>query len=139
MTPIRPPNPLQSLAWLKTGPLKCVKDLCARDGTLIFRAGEQYACRVTGRRVWWEELKQTSSGTVETVEKEGFESAFKVTDCRGMERWFEEWRLGLKTEGESFTIQQMVEHFDIPEVKTLADERPDEYKAAIEKIKCLTR
>lgn len=144
MTPIRPLTPLQRLAWIEDTRLACTQSLTHPDGTLMFQAGESYPVLAHLTKVIWREEKTVADGSKGLIECSGFESAFRVTDRGGTDRWFVEHRLGRQTEitplsDHDFNIQELLEHFEIPDVPDLAVERKAEYEAAKERILCLTR
>jgi hypothetical protein len=143
MTPIRPPSPLQALAYLTKGQIICRKDF-APDGPLLFRAGQSYRMVVMYVRSSWYEMRQTATGSTQRVDYAGYETGFKIADDSGTDRWFRELRLGRHVTmkpitAHDFTLHELIEHFEIPKVESLSEARTSEYQQAIEKLKCLTK
>jgi len=144
MTPIRTPSRLQRLAWIEPEQLECIKDAYHPDGTLMFRRGETYLVEPHLTTVRWREDKPTATGETMSAEFSGQETAFRIFDVGGHERWFVEQRLGRRVvltpiSDHDFTFQELLEHFEPPAVNSIAESRPQEYREAIERIKCLTQ
>lgn len=141
MTPILRPDALRRLAWLKSGAIRCRADFPAEQP--FFRAGVDYPVKPQLVRVTWKEPKTTSMGQIERVEFTGIEYAFLLHDEQKIERWFCENRLGRRVSVEplsakDYSLQDLVTHFEIPEVPDLAITRKADYEAARERLLCLT-
>lgn len=141
--PIRQPGPLQRLAWVKEGKLACCKDMAHPNGTLMFQAGKGYSVHRHMVLVEWREPKPTATGGIQPVEYSGYEMAFVITDDSQTKRWFIECRLGRNAKlqpvtDNDFNLADLIAHFEIPEVPTIAEHRAEEYASAKERIMCLT-
>jgi predicted RNA methylase len=139
--PIVPLTKIQRLGYLDDND----DILCLKDLSLRFRAGVRYTMRTETFRIrrWGTKLNLT--GERDEVEWEGSELALFIKDGEGIERLFMEERLkghdvrlSIQNEGEpspiEFNLQQLVEHFEIPEVPDVSQTRPEEYSKMLERL-----
>lgn len=141
--PLRPPRGLQRLAWLTDCEIKCRKIFFHPSDPVMFIPGESYPLKAQIVRVNWDERKPRSTGNPEHTELTGFESAFVVKDHSNVERWFLEARLGRNVQLRNvtdldFTLQDLIEHFEVPDVPTIAEQKPEEYLNARTRLLFLT-
>ncbi len=125
----------------------------SRLQTSDFRAGQRYRLRSTTVLVKRQGVKVNLQGDQEAVELDGQELAFFLTDGHGRELVFMEARLrepgvtvsiikpGVRevlrrmTDADlepcpiDYTVQELVEHFDIPEVPDVSLVFPEQYQA----------
>jgi hypothetical protein len=130
--PLYPLPELQRLGYLDEKDfLKCKKDLVAEDQTL-FRAGQAYP--LTSRSVSVTRFGQRPNleGEMETIEYSGQELALLLQDEKSQQCCFMEARLRdpkVKVDiGIDFTLQELAEHFVIPEVPDIAAIDPEGFK-----------
>ena len=141
MTPILQPDAIRRLAWIKAGPIKCVKDFPVEQP--FFLAGREYHVEPKSLKVQWKDNRKTSLGNVENIRFTGIESAFIIKNEQQVDCWFTEKRLGREVAmtpiaPNEYSFQELIEHFEIPAVDDLSTTRKAEYEAARERIKCLT-
>ena len=152
--PIVPLTKIQRLGYLDDNDdILCVKDLGgagvspAKDAVpaAVFKAGVRYTIRTETIRIrrWGTKLNLT--GERDEVEWEGSELALFIKDGDGIERLFMEERLkghdvrlSIQNEGDpspiEFNLQQLIDHFEIPEVPDVSQTRPEEYRKMLERL-----
>ena len=167
--PLYPLSPIQRLGFLdEADEIVCVKDLLDDDGgddvrSPRFKADRHYALRSTTVAVKRSGQKRNLAGELDDVEWDGCELAFFIKDETGVERIFmegrlrdESVRLSLLKAGEKpgrqdehdlevcvidHTLNQLIEHFTIPDVPDVATVNPQGYQQNIkllEEIENLT-
>jgi len=158
--PIRPLNEIQRLGFLdEQDTILCTKPLAG------FTAGTRYELYTTTVSVNRSGSKMNVCGELDAVEWSGSELCIYLRDAGGTARCFMEARLrndkvrvllpvenrkppekGKLTDDEEhrihidFTLQDLVEHFQIPEVPSVAELHPDLYQrnlAALHEIEAL--
>jgi len=155
--PLYPLSKIQRLGYLdEQDEIQCIKNL---NGA--FTEGRNYSLCSTTLAVKRSGAKMNLEGELDEVEWNAQELAFFITDNAGVERCFMEARLrdpnieinlllpngkpGRKRDlGEKcridFTLQELVEHFQIPEVPDVATLNPEGYQrnlAALDEIVAL--
>jgi hypothetical protein len=148
--PLYPLPKIQRLGYLdEQDDILCCKSFGNSAGA-NFVAGRRYFLRSTTVATKRSGTKVNNLGLLDDVEWNGQELAFFITDQTGIERCFMEGRLreekvqinlirpGSKGRKErdledecaiDFTLQQLVEHFVIPEVPDVATRLPEQYAA----------
>jgi hypothetical protein len=154
--PLCPLPKIQRLGFLdEQDDILCCKTLSAPQSAFV--SGKRYAIRSTTVATNRSGTKMNLSGLLDDVEWNGQELAFFVTDESGVERCFMEGRLreenvtinlirpgatGRKARdiepdpcAIDFTLQELVEHFVIPEVPDVAALQPKQYAGHIRTLK----
>jgi len=149
--PLYPLPTIQRLGYLdEQDDILCCKSLAGRSGS-DFIAGKRYFLRSTTVATKRAGTKMNNVGLLDEVEWNGQELAFFITGESGMERCFMEGRLleenvtlnlikpGTRGRKErdlepdvcviDFSLQQLVDHFIIPEVLDVATLHPGQYDA----------
>ena len=148
--PLYPLPKIQRLGYLdEQDDILCCKSFGNPAGA-HFVAGSRYFLRSTTVATKRSGTKVNNLGLLDDVEWNGQELAFFITDQSGVERCFMEGRLreekvkinlirpGSKGRKDrdledecaiDFTLQQLVEHFVIPEVPDVATRLPEQYAA----------
>ena len=146
--PLYPLAAVQRLGYLDEQDAIC----CSKNLGGCFKADHAYALRSTTIAVKRSGQKMNLSGELDEVEWDGQELAFYIMDDTGAEKVFMEARLkadniklsilkpgdkpckqdpnayGVEPCAIDFTLQQLVEHFIIPEVPDVAKLNPDGYQ-----------
>ncbi len=145
--PLYPLPPMQRLGYLDEEEfITCRKDLGLR-----YRSGTSY--RVSSKTVKVRRMGQRPNleGDMEDIEYSGQELALFIEDEEGLNLCFMEARLrepGITLDFDDakerahpidFTLQELAEHFDIPDVPDIAALKPEEYAAQVEKLAQLER
>jgi predicted RNA methylase len=162
--PLYPLSPIQRLGYLdEQDEIVCRKDLFSttpplhHSNTPSFRSDRRYALRSTTVAVKRDGEKLNERGQHDHVQWDGQELAFFITDDSGVERVFMEARLRSKDirisilkPGEKpgqqdednielcpidFTLHDLVEHFEIPEVPDVARVNPQGYQHNLNLLK----
>ena len=137
--PLRALNPIQRLGYLdEQDEIACCRDLLPH-----FVAGRRYPIRTLTISVLRQGTKMNLSGLLDEVEWTGSELCIYLKDGTGAERTFMEARLRgddvhlcldpqddreENTVKIDYTLQQLVEHFLIPEVPDVATVHPELYQ-----------
>ena len=133
-SPLYPLSQIQRLGYLDDNDdVLCLKDLPG------FAAGQRYTIRTETISVQRSGKKMNLTGELDEVQWEGSELALFIRDGDGIERLFMEERLRaddvrLSIQDENspspieFNLQQLVEHFEIPEVPDVAAIHPERYQ-----------
>jgi predicted RNA methylase len=136
--PLYPLNKIQRLGYVdENDTLLCVKDL----GT-VFKAGVSYELKAETVRTTRAGTKMNLEGSLDEVQYDGSELAIWLITPDGEQKLFMDARLmdssvklSIQKEGEpspiNFTLHQLVEHFQIPEVPDVATINPEGYQANI--------
>lgn len=130
-----PLNKIQCLGYVdEHDTLECLIDL-GRD----FKAGQRYRLRTETIRVIREGTKMNNEGGLDDCEYDGAELAIFLDGARGEKLFMEarhvadNVRLSIQDEGEPspihYTLNQLVDHFDIPHVPDVAALNPADYDA----------
>jgi|CZKV01.1.fsa_nt_gi hypothetical protein len=131
--PLYPLNKIQRLGYIEEqDTILCLKDLGK-----WFNAGDRYVLRMETIRVTRNGTKMNLEGALDDVQYDGSELAIFIESPDG-ERLFMEARhmdasvkLSIQDVGKPspihFTLQQLVDHFEIPEVPDVATINPDGY------------
>jgi len=134
-SPLYPLTKIQRLGYLDDNDdILCLSDLDAS-----FSAGRRYTIRTETISVARTGTKMNLTGGVDAVSWEGSELALFIKDDEGIERLFMEERLRapnvrLSIQAENapspieYNLQQLVEHFEIPEVPDVAVKNPAGYR-----------
>ena len=151
--PLRPLNDIQRLGYLdEQDEIKCQRDLIGAGGTFI--AGNRYRIRTLTISVSRSGTKMNNSGELDDVEWTGSELCIYLKDEHGVERTFMEARLRNEDvtlslpdnggpdavsdeEGQvkiDNTLQQLIEHFIIPEVPDVATLNPEIYQRNVDML-----
>ena len=122
--PLYPLPELQRLGYLDEEDfLHCKQDL-SREGEILFRAGQNYPLTSRSVSVTRTGHRPNLEGELETIEYSGQELALLVRDETAQQRCFMEARLRdpkVKVDiGVDFTLQELAEHFVIPDVPDIA-------------------
>lgn len=130
--PLYPLPELQRLGYLDEEDfLKCKKDL-AIEGQTLFRAGQAYPLTSRSVSVTRSGLRPNLEGEMETIEYSGQELALLLQGEKGRQRCFMETRLRdpkVKVDiSIDFTLQELAEHFVIPEVPDIAAVDPEGFQ-----------
>ncbi len=153
--PLYPLTPIMRLAYLDEQD----QILCERNLGKYFRADRHYKIRSTTVAVRRSGTKINLAGLPDDVEWDGQELAFFITDDRGREQVFMEARLrtekvrvsilkpdekpGRQDEDNvevlqiDFTLQELVQHFNIPDVLDVARINPEGYQRNLETLKLI--
>jgi hypothetical protein len=152
-SPLYPLSKIQRLGYLdENDDILCVNDLdlggSRGDEALtsgpeprtqspkpVFQAGQSYQIRTETLSVKRTGRKMNLTGELDDVQWEGSELALYIKDLAGLEHLFMEERLradnvrlSIQAEGDpspiEYNLQQLVEHFDIPEVPDVAAKDP---------------
>ena len=105
----------------------------------VFQTGQRYQIRTETLSVKRTGRKLNLTGELDDVQWEGSELALYIKDLAGLEHLFMEERLradnvrlSIQAEGDpspiEYNLQQLVEHFDIPEVPDVAAKDPAAYQ-----------
>jgi hypothetical protein len=105
----------------------------------LFRAGQRYTIRTETIAIKRTGRKMNLTGQLDDVLWEGSELALFIKDNNGAERLFmderlraEDVRLSIQAEDApspiEFNLQQLADHFDIPEVPDVATKNPEAYQ-----------
>ncbi len=140
--PLYPLSKIMRLGFLdEQDDILCEQSL--RSRALHFSSGTRYALRSLTVQVKRNGSKVNNVGGLDAVEWNGQELAFYITDNTGVERIFMDERLRDETvslnlltedgeEGDGlvmdFTLQELVDHFNIPEVPDVAQVNPERYQ-----------
>ncbi len=151
-SPLYPLSQIQRLGYLDDNDdILCLKDLWLVDGVTTlggtplppgeptFKAGQRYTIRTETISVTRVGQKMNLTGSLDDVSWEGSELALFIRDGDGLERLFMEGhlaqpnvRLSIQAEGApspiEFNLQQLIEHFEIPEVPDVAAVHPEAYQ-----------
>ena len=151
-SPLYPLSQIQRLGYLDDNDdILCLKDLWLVDGVTslggtpkppgepTFKAGQRYTIRTETISVTRAGQKMNLTGSLDDVSWEGSELALFIRDGDGIERLFMEGhlaqpnvRLSIQAEGApspiEFNLQQLIEHFEIPEVPDVAAVHPEAYQ-----------
>lgn len=148
--PLYPLDPIKRLGYLdEQEEITCVKDVMIGHRT-VYRTDHGYKLRSATIAVKRSGQKLNTEGLYDDVEWDGQELAFFITDEYGSEQVFmearlreENVRLSLLRPGErpgeqderrlektaiDFTLQELVEHFMIPDVPDVARVNPEGYQ-----------
>ena len=158
--PLYPLPKIQRLGYLdEQDDILCCKNLGGLFDT-DFVPGRHYPIRSTTVATQRAGTKMNNLGLPDEVEWNGQELAFFITDGHGVERCFMEGRLrdenvklnlirpGAKGRKErdlgdecaiDFTLQELIEHFVIPEVPDVATRLPQQYEAHRQTMHEITR
>jgi hypothetical protein len=144
--PLYPLPGLQRLGYLEEGDsILCKKDL-VRDGTTLYKAGESYALATQSVCVTRRGFRPNLAAEMEEVEYSGSELATYITDATGTQRCFMEGRLREQnvsldgypaTEKIEFTLQELDEHFIIPDVPDVAVLNPEAFQSHLAQLEQL--
>lgn len=152
--PLYPLPEIKRLGYLdEQDSIECKKDLTNGLGDICFKAGQAYQLRSLTVQVNRTGTKLNLHGFVDRMEWNGSELGFFIKDDAGMERLFMEGRLrdpsikvtmsiaaGAKDIAEKvgadssvlcaidFTLQELVDHFTIPDVPDVATLDPEGYQ-----------
>ena len=149
---------IQRLGYLdENDDILCLKDLCL-DERLIFQAGERYPLATQSVRFTRTQMKPNLHGFDEELELSGQELAILIQarpdpsarqkaatrkvlepsegkQFRFMDAALRAGNVKIGSDDGSdyihFTLQNLVEHFDIPEVPPIAETNPDQYQSFI--------
>ena len=161
-SPLYPLSQSQRLGYLdEEDDILCLKDLWL-DGIQVpstlnpppsslnplFKAGQRYTLRTETISVKRSGQKMNLTGELDDVEWEGSELALFIKDGEGFERLFMEERLRgddvrLSIQAEDapspieFSLQQLAEHFEIPEVPDVAAVNPTGYQHNLALLKLI--
>jgi len=113
-----------------------------------FRAGTRYAIRTETIRVKRSGTKMNLTGERDEVEWEGSELALFIRDGEGIERLFMEERLrgkdvtlSIQDQGApspiEYNLQDLIQHFEIPEVPDVALVHPAAYQKNLEALELI--
>ena len=134
-SPLYPLKPIQRLGYLdENDDILCLKDIGHR-----YLAGHRYKLRTETVSLKRAGEKMNLQGELDAVEWSGSELAIFIAGESGDEYLFmDEWLrsrdvvLSIQKEGEpspiAHTLQQLVDHFEIPEVPDISVTRPAEYE-----------
>jgi len=141
-SPLYPLSQIQRLGYLDDNDdILCLHDLrwpqSLREPP--FRAGQRYTIRTETIAVIRAGKKMNLTGTMDDVSWEGSELALFIRDAAGIERLFMEdhlrqpnVRLSIQKEGApspiEFNLQDLIAHFEIPEVPDVAAVHPEAYQ-----------
>jgi hypothetical protein len=144
--PLYPLPGLQRLGYLEEeDSILCKADL-VRDGATLYKAGESYALATQSVCVTRLGFRPNLAAEMEEVEYSGSELATYITDATGTQRCFMEDRLREQnvsldgypdTEKIDFTLQELDEHFVIPDVPDVASVNPDAFQANLAQLQQL--
>jgi len=160
-SPLYPLSQIQRLGYLdEEDDILCLKDLWLGQQSQdtgspisvlrspIFSAGTRYTLRTETISVKRSGQKMNLTGELDDVEWEGSELALFIKDGEGLERLFMEERLRgddvrLSIQAEDapspieFSLQQLAEHFEIPEVPDVAAVNPTGYQHNLALLKLI--
>lgn len=157
-SPLYPLSQIQRLGYLDDNDdILCTKDLGApasgtapvtRHPSPAFRNGTRYTIRTETIRVKRSGTKMNLTGERDEVEWEGSELALFIRDCEGIERLFMEERLrgkdvtlSIQDQGApspiEYNLQDLIKHFDIPEVPDVALVHPAAYQKNLEALELI--
>lgn len=135
-------NKIQRLGYAdEYDTLMCLKDLGGQTGT-VFQAGKSYELKTETVRIVRKGTKMNLEGDIDDVLYDGSELAIWLVTHGGDQKLFMDARLmdanvqlSIQKEGEpspiNFTLHQLTEHFQIPEVPDVATLHPERYQANI--------
>jgi hypothetical protein len=133
---------IQRLGYLdENDDILCLKDLC-RDHGVAFVAGKRYPLATRSMRFTRTQMKPNLQGENEELELSGQELAILVTAV-GNEWCFMDAALrspNVKVGDDDgkdvvhFTLQELVDHFDIPEVPDVAITDPTRFNSFVEQL-----
>ena len=147
--PLRPLNDIQRLGYLdEQDEIKCKRDLIGAGGAFI--AGNRYRIHTLTISVSRNGTKMNNIGELDDVEWTGSELCIYLKDEHGIERTFMEARLrgedvtlclpDFKPDDEegqvkiNNTLQQLTEHFIIPDVPDVATLNPEIYQRNVDML-----
>ena len=158
-SPLYPLSQIQRLGYLDDNDdILCCKNLEIpkaenrnRDGSIsafCFLAGTRYTIRTETIRVKRSGTKMNLTGERDEVEWEGSELALFIRDCEGIERLFMEERLrgkdvtlSIQDQGApspiEYNLQDLIKHFNIPEVPDVALVHPAAYQKNLEALELI--
>jgi hypothetical protein len=156
--PLYPLSKIQRLGYLDDNDdILCLKNVYTHDilsslgrpgeilqgGTVLFAAGQRYTIRTETIAIKRTGRKMNLTGQLDDVLWEGSELALFIKDNNGTERLFmderlraEDVRLSIQAEDApspiEFNLQQLADHFDIPEVPDVATKSPAAFQRNVE-------
>jgi len=159
--PLYPLSKIQRLGYLDDNDdILCLKNVYTHDilsslgrtgevpqgGAVLFIAGQRYTIRTETIAIKRTGRKMNLTGQLDDVLWEGSELALFIKDNNGVERLFmderlraEDVRLSIQAEDAlspiEFNLQQLANHFDIPEVPDVATKSPDAFQRNLELLR----
>jgi predicted RNA methylase len=147
--PLYPLPEIQRIGYLDEAErLECKADLRSEAGTTLFHAGKPYRVSTKTVTVIRHATRPNLAGEDEAIEYTGSELAIFLADRDGGRHCFMEARLSdpnVNVHGDragdtlsvNFTLQDLVNHFHIPEVEDVSQSLPAEFQAHLDTLAAL--